>query len=272
MCKFWSCIVDFDGDVYSNPMKDSHSDIVLPDKYKDNTANKDELQFAKVEIVPPNNDVFEPINEWIFTIDEERKPTWWSKFHEKQCYNELKKFLNQALIINKEIEKLENGRYWVKDSKINILTDNALIVKLLGSSKVGVMRGSSKVGVMRGSSKVGEMRESSKVGEMWGSSNVGEMWGSSNVGVMWGSSNVGVMRESSKVGEMWGSSNVGVMRESSKVGEMWGSSNVGEMRESSNVGVMRGSSFAVKISNSNRIFVIADKNAYTIEVNENKGL
>ena len=106
MCCFWSCIVDFDGNVYHNPMSDSHEDIELPSNLKDDTADRSKLKFAKVEITPTDGDVFSKPSKWSLRIDEMRKPEWWSKFHEKQCRIELGKFLKSAILVGKNIEKL----------------------------------------------------------------------------------------------------------------------------------------------------------------------
>ena len=165
MCKFWSCIVDFEGDVYYNPLSDNHSEFKLPDKYKDNTADKKELQFAKVEISPVDDDVFSDPKLWKFIIDEERKPEWWSKFHEKQARKELKNFLKSAIIIGKNIDIIENGRFWIKDC--NTIANNAIVV-CFGSSRV-VARGSSRVEA-RGSSSIVAWESSSVVA--WDSSNI----------------------------------------------------------------------------------------------------
>ncbi len=248
MCNFFSCIVTENGDALFDPISDSH-EIIISNNAKnhdlsDDTADPTELKFARVEITPPNGDVFQPVDKWFFTIDQRITPAWWSEFHKKRAYDCLNTFLDSALLKDKKIQELSTGRYWVKDCQIAELKGNVLIVKMLGSSQVGEMRGSSQIREMWGSSQVDMMLESSQIGEMWESSQIHEMRGSSQVGMMLGSSQVGIMRGSSQiremrgssqVGEMWGSSQVGIMRKSSQVGVMWGSSRICEMRGSSQV-------------------------------------
>jgi hypothetical protein len=291
MCNFWSCIVDFDGNVYHNAMSDSHSDIALPENITDNTADIKEMQFAKVEIMPPDGDVFSDPKKWELIIDEERRPEWWSKFHEKQCRSELKKFLKPAILIGKTIDKIETGRFWLRDCRVDLVCGNAMIVQLFGTSQVGEMRETSQVGEMRETSQVGEMRGTSRVGMMWGTSRVGMMretsrvgvmretsrvgvmretsqvgvmWETSQVGVMWGTSRVGEMWGTSRVGEMWGTSRVGVMRETSQVGVMWGTSQVGEMWGTSQVGVMWENAIAIIPGDKYKI-IVADNDRFIIE-------
>ena len=237
MCNFWSCIVTKNGEVLFDEMSDRHEDIIEKYKLVDDTADPALLKFARVEINPPNGDVFAHINDWVFKIDQSIIPTWFTKENEKSCYKKLKYFTKKAILIGKEIKEISSGRFWVKDCKIVETKGTALICEMRGTSKVGVMRGTSQVGVMRETSQVGVMRETSKVGVMLETSQVGVMWGTSKVGEMWGTSKVGAMRGTSKVGEMRETSKVGVMLETSQVGEMWGTSKVGEMWGTSQVGV-----------------------------------
>ena len=230
MCNFFSCIVTENGDVLFDPISNSH-EIIISNNAKnfdlsDDTADPAELKFARVEILPPNDDVFQPVDKWDFTIDQRIIPAWWSEFHKKQAYDCLNTFLDSVLLKDKKIQELSTGRYWVKDCQIAELKGNVLIVKMLGSSQVGEMRDSSQIREMWGSSQVDMMWDSSQVGEMWESSWVGMMRKSSQVGEMRESSQVGVMWESSQVGEMLGSSQVDMMWDSSQVGEMWESSQV----------------------------------------------
>jgi len=194
MCNFFSCIVTENGDVLFDPIRDSH-EIIISNNAKnynlsDDTADPAELKFTRVEILPPDDDVFQPVDKWVFTIDQRIIPAWWSEFHKKQAYDCLNTFLDSVLLKDKKIQELSTGRYWVRDCQIAELKGDVLIVKMWGSSRVGIMSKSSQIGIMR---------ELSQVREMWDSSQVGMMLGSSQVGVMWGSSRIHGMRESSWV-------------------------------------------------------------------------
>ncbi len=270
MCKFWSAIVKSDGEVLFDEMSDRHEDIITKFGIKDEKEyDYQKCKFVRVEINPPNDDVFTDVDTWSFKLDiadGDKPPIWWKKGFEKKCFIVLKQFADKAILNGKEIKSLGIGRYWIKDCRVAECT-NALIVQMRGSSKIGVMRESSKIGVMRESSNVGVMWGSSNVGEMRGSSNVGVMWGSSNVGEMRGSSKIGVMRESSKIDEMWESSNVDEMWESSNVGVMWGSSKIGVMWESSNVDEMLESSNVGEMRESSISNIYSDKSKYKLQDN-----
>ena len=266
MCNFFSCIVLKDGQVVWDTNIDSHDELLVMANIKDDTANPAELLFARVEIVPPDGDVFEKdMKKWMLKIDQSITPKWWNKQYEQKCRNALQTCLKETIIDNQDIDLIQNkSGLWIRNSKIKTIK-NSFIRVMRGSSQVGEMRGSSQVREMRGSSQVGVMRGSSQVGVMRESSQVRVMWGSSQVREMWGSSQVGVMWESSQVGVMWESSQVRVMWESSQVGEMRGSSQVGEMRGSSQVNKISSKDTKFKIGENSNAIVI-DRTGEQIQI------
>jgi hypothetical protein len=152
MCNFFSCIVTKDGDVLFDPLSDSHEDII--DKYKnrydlrDETNDPAELLFARVEITPPNGDVFHPFELWKLKIDQSIKPAWFDIFCAEAARKTAREFVEKAVLVGKELEEVSTGRYWIKDCKIATLKGDAIICQMWGSSQVNVMRESSQVNVM----------------------------------------------------------------------------------------------------------------------------
>ena len=143
MCNFWSAIVTKNGDVLCDDMMDSHEDIInkYKDKYdlKDDETDPEKLRFARIEITPPNSDVFQPVKKWNFKIDQEIKPKWFTKTDEQNCRKVLSEFTKKAIIKGKKIDSIESGRYWIKDCKIKEMLKNVLIVQMRETSQVGTM-------------------------------------------------------------------------------------------------------------------------------------
>lgn len=153
MCSFFSCIVTKEGKVVWDVEKDSHDDLLIMAGIADKTADPDKMRFARVEITPPNGDVFEKdIKKWTLKVDQTITPHWFTEHTEKLCFGALKECLAEVIIDGETLPLLEkrNG-LWIRNSKIEVVKN----------CKIRVMRGSSQVGVMRESSQVGEMRGSS---------------------------------------------------------------------------------------------------------------
>ena len=100
MCEAFSCIVDKKAKVYWKLGLDNHSDIFSKFKLKEpvdmpipptNKWLKNNLGWAKIEINPKDKDYLEyldkPNKYWKFKVDENIKPEWLSKKHEKECFD-----------------------------------------------------------------------------------------------------------------------------------------------------------------------------------------
>ena len=141
MCNFFSLIATKDN-IYYDIMLDGHSDII--EKFKIREKTGENFNIAKIEITPPNNNVFAKLKDWTFKIDEDVIPEWLDKTAiEKKVRAILKEIKNKYILENKKIDKIFDGRYWLK---------NSIIEQMSGSSQVNYMSGSSQVKEMFGSS------------------------------------------------------------------------------------------------------------------------
>jgi hypothetical protein len=159
------------GRVYIHPDKDHHHEIVDALNIKDTTADPDQLRFAKVEITPPNDDIFAPVNKWSFRLDEDVKPVWWTDEDQKECRLALTEYM-KLVRFNKKTFKTLNAKHRLFLKNCIVERFESGIINLYGSSTVQEMYNSSTVQVMWGSSTVQVMCDSSTVQEMWGSSTV----------------------------------------------------------------------------------------------------
>jgi hypothetical protein len=170
MCQFKSGIVLKDK-VFCPLDYDSHEEMIKELKLKDDTTSPN---FVRVEIIPADGNIFNhDLKNWQLKVDQDFRPDWFSeKFAETEMKKALKDVFNSRFLIDREIKEISEGRWFLKNGKVDFLLKTAFIEQ---------MRESSQVGTMRGSSQVGTMWESSQVGTMWGSSQVKEMRGSSQV-------------------------------------------------------------------------------------------
>jgi len=184
MCNLFSCIVTKDGKGLYVHNSDSHEDIISENQLCDNTADRNELEFARVEITPPSGDVFASVNKWKFKIDQSITPTWWNDGYKQFAYDALNAFLADALIDGKEIETFDSpNRVWIRNSKINVVGGSAKIGDVRGSAKIGYVRDNAKIGYVGGSANIGDVRGSANIGYVGGSANIGYVGGNAVINV-----------------------------------------------------------------------------------------
>ena len=81
MCRMKSAIILKDR-VFI-PDYDSHTDMLNELGIEDNRKNAETL-FVRAELIPKNNDVFSPIYEWSFHVDQDIRPDWFVENYEKE--------------------------------------------------------------------------------------------------------------------------------------------------------------------------------------------
>jgi hypothetical protein len=170
MCKFKSGIVLKDR-IYCPLNHDHHTQMLEELGIRDDSQFPN---FVRVEMIPRDGDVFNhDLNNWKLNVDQDFRPDWFDADKtEKEMKVKMQEAFEKMFIIDREVEEISSGEWYLK---------NGIIRRLGGNAIINVMRGSSQVKEMWGSSQVKEMRESSQVKEMWGSSQVNVMWGRSQV-------------------------------------------------------------------------------------------
>ena len=91
MCKAFSCLVDKNKKVIWRLDIDSHDKLVELAGYKN---EHDTTRFVRVEISPRNNNYLQP-DKWVFKIDEQNVPDWWSPAHKEKTLHEFRKYKKQ---------------------------------------------------------------------------------------------------------------------------------------------------------------------------------
>jgi hypothetical protein len=83
---------------------DSHTDLLAGTPYKDNTADPQLMEFARVEITPNNGSYLEP-DAWTLRVDQAITPNWFSEKHKSAAHSAHKKWLTKLdkILVRKQI-------------------------------------------------------------------------------------------------------------------------------------------------------------------------
>ena len=209
MCYFLSLIVKKDGEIIYDPNTMSHEDLIEKAGLKDDTADKEKMEFARVEVLPPNGDYFETdLLKWFVKVDESITPTWLETKHEKACLDLLEKVYKDHIHINENIKEINSGVHFIKDCKVESIYGSAKVRYIYDSAKVGYIYGSAEVGSISGSAKVGSIYGSAKVGSIYGSAKVESIYDSAKVGYIYGSAKVGSIYDSAVILSITNISNI----------------------------------------------------------------
>ncbi len=119
MCNFASFIVHKDYTVTWFPGIDSHDEILRQAGIPDDHSECIRRNWAKVEIVPPNNNRdHRPLEEWSLRVDECTEPEWFDAEHRRAVYAALALRLKAEAGEYSVVDEAGN-KYWSKDGNIH---------------------------------------------------------------------------------------------------------------------------------------------------------
>ena len=104
MCNAFSCIVDRTKKVTWKFGVDSHDKLLEIAGLPDDTKDPKTIKFCRVEISPENKDYLNP-DKWVFKIDMDITPAWWSLDHKRACESAHKEWMDQLykILVRKTI-------------------------------------------------------------------------------------------------------------------------------------------------------------------------
>ena len=180
MCNFKSLLLTKDKAFC--PDYDNHSRMIEELGLRDTALQPG---FVKIEITPPNDDPFTPLDQWAYRVDQDYFPDWYAEEIDKpRAMAALGEWAKDRIFVGVNgLALTEGAGYYLKDCKDATLSGSSSVDRMVGSSRVDRMEDSSRVDRMVGSSRVGCMVGSSRVGCMEDSSRVDDVYNNAKIGV-----------------------------------------------------------------------------------------
>ena len=249
MCRFKSGIILRNKCVVAQGENNSHSDLLDSMGIEDTMENAMRV-FVRAELLPPDNKWWTDPDTWEFVVDQDITPDWYNEDRERyiaEFREAVKSWWLEHVFVDKEIEELTNGYYYLKRCRVRSLTNvvkvlcddsiiwemrhNSCIIGMYGNSIVDTMWDDSIIQIMCDNSTVGTMYNNSGVCDMFDTSTIQEMFHLSTVGMMHDSSSINLMRDNSTVSMMAFNSVVNVMTDNSTIRKMHDHSIVREIHK-----------------------------------------
>ena len=168
MCKLKSAIILKDR-VFI-PDYDSHSKMLEELKIKDTKGNAERL-FVRAELYPENGDVFSPIDQWKFNVDQDIVPDWYvAGYDEERMRNAVKEWAKNRIHIGENNIRIDCGEnHYIKDCQN---------VKVCGSASIRYVCGSASISKVCDSAGISEVYDSASISEVCDSASISEVYGS----------------------------------------------------------------------------------------------
>ena len=176
MCKMKSAIILKDRIFI--PDYDRHSDM-LKELGIEDTGKNAAMLFVRAELSPKNGDVFTPIDEWIFKVDQDIKPDWFVESYEKErMIQAVKEWAKNRLHIGVDGLEINSGEnHYIKDCKNIVICGNARISCVYGNARISCVYGSASISDVYDSASISDVCGSASISDVYGSASIGDVKG-----------------------------------------------------------------------------------------------
>ena len=189
MCKLKSAIILKDR--IFMPDYDSHSDMLTELGIKDDYLGASK-KFVRAEFSPADGDVFSPVDGWVFKVDQDITPEWFSEEEYKpRMLEAVKEWAKTHIHIGITGLKIDSGcNHYIKDCNDVEVCGNATVNEVYGNATVNEVYGNATVNKVCGNATVKWVSENATVNKVCGNATVNEVYG--NATVKWVSENATV--------------------------------------------------------------------------------
>ena len=195
MCKLKSAIILKDSVFIPN--YDSHSKM-LEELQIEDTKNNAERLFVRAELYPENGDVFSPIDQWKFNVDQDIVPDWYvAGYDEERMRNAVKEWAKNRIHIGENNITINCGsNHYIKDCKN---------VTVCGSASISKVYGSASISKVCDSASISEVCDSASISYVYDSASISEVYGSASISRVYGSASISYVYDSASISEVYGS-------------------------------------------------------------------
>ena len=173
------------------PEYDSHTDMLEEWGIEDNYLNANKT-FVRVELSPPNGDVFSDIDTWELNVDQDITPKWYDEdTYKPQVVEAVKAWAKDHIHIDVDDLKISTGRnHYIKNCKAVNIYGSATVKYICGSATVEYIYDSATVENICDSATVENICDSATVENICGNATVKNIYGNATVKNIYGSATV----------------------------------------------------------------------------------
>ena len=124
----------------------SHTDMLAELGISDTRQNAERL-FIRAELLPPDGDVFAPVEEWRFHVDQDILPDWYVEQVDKdRMISAVKEWAKDHIHVGVDDLRISKGsKHYIKDCKNVVVYGNASISYVCGNASISEVCGNASI-------------------------------------------------------------------------------------------------------------------------------
>jgi hypothetical protein len=240
MCKLKSAIILKDS-VFI-PDYDSHSKMLKELQIKDTRSNAERL-FVRAELYPKDGDVFSPIDQWKFNVDQDIVPDWYvAGYDEERMRAAVKDWAKSHIHIGENDITINCGsNHYIKDCKNVKVCGSASISKVYGSASINKVYGSASISYVCGSASISEVCDSASINKVCDSASISYVYDSASISKVCGSASISKVFDTASISDVCDSASISYVYDSASISKVCGSASISKVCGSASISEVYGS-------------------------------
>ena len=146
------------------PDYNSHTDMLAELGISDTRQNAERL-FIRAELLPPDGDVFAPVEEWKFHVDQDILPDWYVEQVDKdRMISAVKEWAKDHIHIGVNGLGISQGsEHYIKDCKNVVVHDSASISEVCGSASISEVCGNASISYVYGNARISNVYDKARI-------------------------------------------------------------------------------------------------------------
>ena len=261
MCKLKSAIILKDS-VFI-PDYDSHSKMLKELQIEDTRSNAERL-FVRAELYPKDGDVFSPIDQWKFNVDQDIVPDWYvAGYDEERMRTAVKNWAKNHIHIGENDIVIDCGtNHYIKDCKN---------VRVCGSASISKVCGSASISYVYDSASISDVCDSASISDVCDSASISYVCDSASISDVCDSASISDVCDSASISYVCDSASISYVCDSASISKVCGSASISDVCDSASISKVCGSAIisSSKFGWKNKEKLVISENA-TFKDNQTK--
>ena len=212
---------------------DSHSKMLKELQIEDTRSNAERL-FVRAELYPKDGDVFSPIDQWKFNVDQDIVPDWYvAGYDEERMRAAVKDWAKAHIHIGENNITINCGsNHYIKDCKN---------VTVCGSASISKVYGSASISCVYGSASISEVCDSASISYVYGSASISYVYGSASISYVYDSASISKVCDSASISKVCDSASISEVCDSASISKVCDSASISRVCDSASISEVYGS-------------------------------
>ena len=201
----------------------SHTDMLAELGISDTRQNAERL-FIRAELLPPDGDVFAPVEEWRFHVDQDILPDWYVEQVDKdRMISAVKEWAKDHIHVGVDDLRISKGsKHYIKDCKNVVVYGNASISYVCGNASISYVCGNASISEVCGNASISYVCGNASISEVCDNASISKVYGNASISKVYGNASISEVCGNASISEVCGNASISEVCDNASISKVKG--------------------------------------------------